>query len=97
MAGTATDFSALQQAMRGIDTVVHATLAPVGEDAFAYATRTFDVDVTSVHLTLLQAAHQSGLRQAVHLSSLSVYQDFTDRHLDESAPADATCLYGLTK
>ncbi|MEV4436258.1 NAD(P)-dependent oxidoreductase [Streptomyces sp. NPDC049585] len=96
VAGTSTDPSALHRAMRGIDAVLHAALAPVGEDAFAYATRTFDVNVTSVHLTL-QAAHQAGIRHAVHLSSLSVYQDFTNRQLDESVAADATDLYGLTK
>ena len=94
--GRATDPLALQRAMHGVDAVLHAALAPVGEDALAYAARAFDVNVASVHLAL-QAAHQVGVRHAVHLSSLSVYQDLTARRLDETVPADATDLYGLTK
>lgn len=94
--GTADDPAALARAMDGVDVVVHAAIAPVGDDGFAYAARAFDVNVSSVHLALL-AAHQAGVRHVVFLSSLSVYRDFVDRPLDESVPADATDLYGLTK
>ncbi|MDH6108109.1 nucleoside-diphosphate-sugar epimerase [Kitasatospora sp. MAP12-15] len=94
--GTANDPVMLAQAMQGVDVVVHAAMAGVGEGGFTDAARAFDVNVSSVHLTLL-AAHQAGVRHAVHISSLSVYQELTDRRLDESVPADATDLYGLTK
>ncbi|MCC9306186.1 NAD(P)-dependent oxidoreductase [Kitasatospora sp. RB6PN24] len=94
--GTATDPVALARAMRGVDAVVHAALGAVDEDGFARAAQAFEVNVTSVHLTLL-AAHQAGVRHVVHLSSLSVYQDCAERRLDESVPPDATDLYGLTK
>ncbi|MGK4585488.1 NAD-dependent epimerase/dehydratase family protein [Kitasatospora sp. HPMI-4] len=94
--GTATDPVALERAMRGVDVVLHAALAPRGDGGPACVAREFDVNVTSVHLALL-AAHQAGIGHAVHISSLSVYQEVTDRGLDESVPADATDLYGLTK
>ena len=56
----------------------------------------FDVNVKSVHLTLL-AARDAGVRHAVYISSMSVYRELTQRRLDETLPADATDLYGLTK
>jgi nucleoside-diphosphate-sugar epimerase len=94
--GTANDPVVLARAMQGVEVVVHAALAGVGEDGFDYAARAFEVNVTSVHLTLL-AAHEAAVRHAVHISSLSVYREPENRRLDESVPADATDLYGLTK
>ena len=54
------------------------------------------MNVKSVHLTLM-AARDAGVRHAVYISSMSVYRDLTQRRLDETVPADATDLYGLTK
>lgn len=54
------------------------------------------MNVKSVHLTLL-AARDAAVGHAVHISSMSVYRDLTQRHLDETVPPDANDLYGLTK
>ncbi len=94
--GTANDPVLLARAMQGADVVVHAAMAGVSGDGFADAAGAFDVNVASVHLTLL-AAQEAGVRHAVHISSLSVYRELTDSRLDESVPADASDLYGLTK
>jgi nucleoside-diphosphate-sugar epimerase len=92
----ATDFSALTAAMDGVDAVLHCAMgAEDGADA-EIAALAFDVNVKSVHLTLL-AAHHAGVRHAVHISSLSVYRDLVSRRLDETVPPDATDIYGLTK
>jgi nucleoside-diphosphate-sugar epimerase len=92
----ATDYPALAAAMAGTDAVVHCAMGSEDGDDAEYAAAAFDVNVKSVHLTLL-AAHGAGVPHAVHVSSLSVYRDLTARRLDESVPADATDVYGLTK
>jgi nucleoside-diphosphate-sugar epimerase len=92
VAGDATDPVVLRTALDGVDALVHGAMAPDGDER-----RAFDVNVTSVHLALL-AAHEAGVPHAVHLSSMSVYDDVLGRRLpDESVPTDATDLYGLTK
>src|SRR4051812_35880717 len=68
-----------------------------GIDAGAPERASFDVNVTSVYLALL-AAHRAGVPHAVHISSMSVYDEVTERRIaDESVPTDATDVYGLTK
>jgi nucleoside-diphosphate-sugar epimerase len=88
--GDATDLAALRAAMCDVDALVHCAMA--GEEVSG----SFDVNVKSVHLSLL-AAHEAGVPHAVHISSLSVYRDLLGRTLDGSEPPDATDLYGLTK
>jgi nucleoside-diphosphate-sugar epimerase len=93
----ATDPAALARAMEGVDLVVHAAMSDPDGNERASIRSAFDVNVTSVHLTLA-AAHRAGITHAVYLSSLSVYRDLLTRRLDdESVPPDATDLYGLTK
>jgi nucleoside-diphosphate-sugar epimerase len=94
--GSATDDVALHAAMRDADAVVHCAMGRFGDATPAGVASAFDVNVKSVHLTLA-AAHDAGVPHAVHISSLSVYRDLTERPLDESVPPDATDLYGLTK
>jgi len=97
VAGDATDESALATAMTGVDAVLHCAMPVWHDDEPAPAAPAFDVNVKSVHLTLL-AAHAAGVRHAVHISSMSVYSGLPDRAVeDESVPTDATDLYGLTK
>jgi nucleoside-diphosphate-sugar epimerase len=99
VAGDATDASTLGTAMTGVDAVLHCAMGAAVEtvpEAEA-AVDAYDVNVKSVHLTLL-AAHAAGVRHAVHISSMSVYRGLPDRSIeDESVPTDATDLYGLTK
>jgi len=92
----ATDHAAMAAAMVGMDAVVHCAMGTeVGSDA-EVADAAYDVNVKSVHLTLLAAAG-AGVPHAVHISSLSVFDGLTGRRLDETTPPDATDAYGLTK
>jgi nucleoside-diphosphate-sugar epimerase len=94
--GDATEPACLAGAVDGMDTVVHCAMGRGVGDTTRGVLDAFDVNVKSVHLALL-AAHAAGVPHAVHVSSMSVYRDLTGRRLDESTPADATDLYGLTK
>jgi len=96
LAGDATDHADLCRASAGMDAVVHCTMGSMAWDTPTGVADAFDVNVKSVHLTLL-AAHATGVPHAVYVSSMSVYRDLTARRLDETVPADATDLYGLTK
>jgi nucleoside-diphosphate-sugar epimerase len=96
LVGSATDYAALREATDGVDAVVHCAMGSTAWDTPDGAAESFDVNVKSVHLTLL-AAHDAGVPHAVHISSLSVYRDVTARRVDESVAPDATDLYGLTK
>jgi nucleoside-diphosphate-sugar epimerase len=96
LAGNAMDYPALRRAIDGMDAVVHCAMGSTAWDTPEGAADAFDVNVKSVHLTLL-AARDARVPHAVHVSSLSVYRELTARRLDESVPADATDLYGLTK
>jgi nucleoside-diphosphate-sugar epimerase len=94
--GSATEYADLRRATGGMDAVVHCAMGSTAWDTPDGAVDAFDVNVKSVHLTLL-AARDAGVPHAVYVSSLSVYRDLTARRLDESVPPDATDLYGLTK
>jgi nucleoside-diphosphate-sugar epimerase len=94
--GSATEYADLRQATEGMDAVVHCAMGNTAWDTPDGVIDAFDVNVKSVHLTLL-AARDAGVPHAVYISSLSVYRDPTARRLDESVPPDATDLYGLTK
>jgi nucleoside-diphosphate-sugar epimerase len=96
LAGSATDYAALRRATDGVDAVVHCAMGSTAWDTPDGAADSFDVNVKSVHLSLL-AARDAGVPHAVHISSMSVYRQVTARRLDESVPPDATDLYGLTK
>jgi len=92
----ATDFAALAAAMAGVDAVVHCAMGAENGSEAEMATAAFDVNVKSVHLTLL-AANNAEVRHAVHVSSLSVFDKLTGRRVDEETTPDATDRYGLTK
>lgn len=94
--GSATNYADLRRAVDGMDAVVHCAMGSHEWSTPEGAADAFDVNVKSVHLTLL-AARDAGVRHAVHISSLSVYRELTQRRLDETVPPDATDLYGLTK
>jgi nucleoside-diphosphate-sugar epimerase len=96
VAGSATNYADLRQATEGMDAVVHCAMGTTAWDTPGGAADAFDVNVKSVHLTLL-AARDARVPHAVYISSLSVYRDLTERRLDESVPPDATDVYGLSK
>jgi len=93
--GDATDPQALARALPGVDAVVHCAMG-ADNPTLAAAAQAFDVNVTSVHLTLA-TAHRFGVRHAVHISSLSVFDDVTGRRVREDDEPDAVDPYGLTK
>jgi len=95
-AGSVLDHGALRRASEGMDAVVHCAMGSRAWDTPDGAADAFDVNVKSVHLSLL-AARDAGIPHLVYVSSLSVYRELTARRLDESVPPDATDLYGLTK
>lgn len=96
-AGDVTDFAALRDALAGIDVLVYLAMNPKHPvrtpDTVAAA---FDVNVKGVHLALW-AAHQAGVRHAVHASSLSVFRVRNGRFPDDTAAPDARDYYGFTK
>ncbi|WP_027343541.1 NAD-dependent epimerase/dehydratase family protein [Hamadaea tsunoensis] len=94
--GDATDYEALLAAMDGIDVVLHGAMGDIDWSTPAAVAQAYDVNVKSVHLTLL-AAHAAGVPHAVHFSSLSVFDDLMHRPCAEDDVPDATDLYGLTK
>ena len=94
--GSATDYASLRSAAEGVDAVVHCAMGSEAWSTPQGATDAFDVNVKSVHLTLL-AARDADVRHAVYVSSMSVYRELRHRRLDETVPSDATDLYGLTK
>jgi nucleoside-diphosphate-sugar epimerase len=94
--GNATDYADLRRGVEGMDAVIHCAMGSREWSTPDGAADAFDVNVKSVHLTLL-AARDAGVRHAVHISSLSVYRGLTGRRLDETLAPDATDLYGLTK
>ena len=96
VAGSATDYERLRAALGDVDAVLHCAMGSHDWHTPAGAADTLDVNVKSVHLTLL-AAHHANVPHAVHVSSMSVYRDLTARRLDESVPPDATEPYGLSK
>jgi nucleoside-diphosphate-sugar epimerase len=94
--GNATDYARVREALDGVDVVVHAAMGRHDGAEPSRAASLFDVNVTSVYLTLL-AAHDAGVPHAVYVSSVSVYQNLDARIVDESTPGDADDVYGLTK
>jgi nucleoside-diphosphate-sugar epimerase len=87
----ALDPDALASALRGADAVVHCAMTRSDE-----AADMFDINVKAPYLALA-AAKRAGVPHAVHISSLSVYDNVKARKVDESVPADARDPYGLTK
>src|SRR5215510_6688059 len=68
--GNATDYGDLRRAVEGMDAVVHCAMGSREWSTPDGAADAFDVNVKSVHLTLL-AARDAGVRHAVYISSLS--------------------------
>lgn len=97
--GDATDPDTVASTVAGVDAVLHLAMASVryGMETMAYAAAAVDVHVKSVHVTL-RSAFEAGVRHAVVISSMSVFDDLLGRtDLTETDPPDACDAYGLTK
>lgn len=94
--GDATDHRALAASLDRVDVVIHCAMGPPTVSSPDDVASAFDVNVKSVHVTLA-TAHVAGIRHAIYISSMSVYENLTVRRLDERVPPDAGDPYGLTK
>ncbi len=87
----ALDPAGLVEAMAGVEAIIHCVMTRTDRPADM-----FDLNVKAPYLALAAAKH-AGVPHAVHISSMSVYDNVKARTLDESVPADARDSYGLTK
>ncbi len=95
--GSVTDIAALTAAMKGCDAVMHlAAAADVGEVAKApVASEELNARGT---LSVLQAAHDAGVRRVIYASTIWVYSDTAGARVDEGTPlAPPAHLYTATK
>lgn len=85
-------------ALDGVDGVVHmAAAVPRAHGYDPVANRlAFEVNVGSLHLAMSLAA-TAGARSFVHISTMSVFEDYARRPVDPTAAPDAAAVYGLTK
>jgi nucleoside-diphosphate-sugar epimerase len=98
--GSATDPQALAAALDGVDAVVHAAMGRRSQTDWPHpdTASAFEVNVASVYATL-EAAHAAGVRRAVLIGSLSVFDEsrLLERDVDEDSEPDAANVYGVTK
>jgi nucleoside-diphosphate-sugar epimerase len=96
--GSVRDFDALKAACAGHDAMLYMAMGSIlgwgtPENALAH----FDANVTGAYLAL-RAAGESKIRNVVHISSMSVYDQLGNRFIsDEDQPCDAHDHYGLSK
>ncbi len=96
--GNIRDFDALKAACVGHDALLYMAMGSIlgwgtPDNALAH----FDANVTGPHLAL-RAAGESEIRNVVHISSMSVYDQLGARFIiDEDQPCDAHDHYGLSK
>ncbi|WP_116948810.1 NAD-dependent epimerase/dehydratase family protein [Jiangella endophytica] len=85
-------------ALAGVDAVVHmaAAIPRVGGYDPAANHLSFEVNVGSLHLAMSLAA-AGGVRSFVHISTMSVFGDYSTRLIDPAAAPDSAEVYGLTK
>ena len=88
----------LGQALAGMDAAVQLAMFHSHGREHEAVDGSYDVHVKGLE-RVLQAAWDGGARRVVYASTLSVYEGSrpTGGTMDESAPPDATHLYGLTK
>jgi nucleoside-diphosphate-sugar epimerase len=96
--GNIRDFEALKAACTGHDALLYMAMGSIlgwgtPENALAH----LDANITGAYLAL-RAAGESNIKNVVHISSMSVYDQLENRCiLDEDQPCDAHDHYGLSK
>lgn len=95
--GSLTDPAVLDAAMAGQEACVQLAMYRPQRDG-DNVDGSYDVHVKGMH-RVLEAAVKAGVRRVIYTSTLSVYERSrpTGEQRDESVPADAKNLYGLTK
>lgn len=99
--GDVTDPEVLHTAAQGMERLLYMAMGTLrGLPEIQFPVPSYDVNVKGVHLAL-DAAVRAGIRRAVYISTLSVYDGHlstlsgqTDR---EDTPAEPRAVYGFTK
>jgi nucleoside-diphosphate-sugar epimerase len=95
--GSATDYNAVMQAVKGVDAVVYMPMGSLNYEEWTGTESNFDVNIKGLHFAL-KAANDEGIKQVVYTSSMSVYKDLRERYFaNEDIPPDAEEPYGFTK
>ena len=97
IAGSATDYNAVTQAVKGMDAVVYMPMGSLNYEEWTGTESNFDVNIKGLQFAL-KAANDSDIKQLVYTSSMSVYKDLRERYFaNEDIPPDAEEPYGFTK
>lgn len=90
--------AALEEALRGCGAVVYAAMGRKDgwEESFAWAESQFDMNVKLLW-SVASASSRVGVSRIVHLSTMSVFDDYLASGSDEHSVPDARDVYGLTK
>ncbi|MHC9045621.1 NAD-dependent epimerase/dehydratase family protein [Microbacterium saperdae] len=92
------DPGALDDALRGCAAVVYGAMGRKDgwEASFAWAESQFDMNVKLLW-AVADASRRVGVSRIVHLSTMSVFDDYLVSGSDETSAPDAKDVYGLTK
>lgn len=96
--GNVCDSQNLEDACEGMDAMVYMAMGDKNWSAKGFVTSSFDANVKGVYLAL-EAAHTKGVKHAVYISSMSVYDGKLEKRFfpDEDITPDGKHVYGFTK
>ncbi len=100
--GSVTDAKLVQEAVKGMDTLVYMVMQRPTSDRASVAdfddiTANYDVNAKGLHL-VLHAAKEAGICHAVYTSTFTVHERTRNNFPDEDiVPRDNPGVYGLTK
>ena len=94
--GDVRDASSVEDAMSGVEYVLHQAALPSVPRSVADPLTTMAIGVDGT-LAVLRAAHAAGVKRVVYASSSSVYGDTDDLPMREDSPTRPHSPYGVTK
>ncbi len=95
--GDVQDVEALTSNLADVDALVYMAMnTQRNPESPTTVANAFDVNVKGLYFALM-AARDSGVLHCVYTSTMSVFKEREGVYPDESAPADASEYYGLTK
>ncbi len=100
--GSVTDAAIVQEAIKGMDTVVYMVMQRPTSDRSSVAdfgdiAVNYDVNAKGLHL-VLHAAKEAGIRHAVYTSTFTVHERTRNNFpYEDVVPRDNPGVYGLTK
>jgi nucleoside-diphosphate-sugar epimerase len=92
------DYTAVKEAVRGVDAIIIAHMAPRKPGVYDTPEKPFDITVKGT-ANLYAAAHELGVKRVALISSIGVVEGHRQRgeYLRNDLPYDARGFYGLTK